>query len=140
VREYVSNPDTRLITLVGPPGIGKTRLSLAVARESLSEFRDGVFFVGLAPLEDPNLVALTVTQTLGFVETHDRSPSEQLKDEIGDKHILVILTTWNVLDTTAILASILQPAPVPNPDDPKAIRSGEWLYPVPAPVSPPRLN
>ncbi len=137
LREYVSNPDTRLVTLVGPPGIGKTRLSLAVARESLPEFTDGVFFVGLAPLEDSNLVALTIAQSFGFVETHDRSPSEQLKDEIGDKHVLVILdNVEHVLDTTAILASDLLSA-CPHlkilTTSREAIRSpGEWLYPVPA--------
>jgi predicted ATPase/transcriptional regulator with XRE-family HTH domain len=137
VRAYVSNPDTRLVTLVGPPGIGKTRLSLAVARESLPEFRNGVFFVGLAPLEDQSLVALTIAQTLGFVETPDRSSSEQLKDEIGDKHILVILdNVEHVLDTTAIVVSDLLSA-CPRlkilTTSREAIRSpGEWLYPVPA--------
>jgi predicted ATPase/DNA-binding XRE family transcriptional regulator len=137
VREYFSRPETRLVTLVGPPGIGKTRLSLAVGRESLPEFSDGVFFVGLAPLEDPNLVALTVAQTLGFVESRERSSSEQLKDEIGDKHILIILDNIeHVLDTTAILASDLLSA-CPRlkilTTSREAIRSpGEWLYPVPA--------
>lgn len=137
VREYLSNPDTRLVTLVGPPGIGKTRLSLTVARELLPEFRDGVFFVGMAPLEDQGLVALTIAQTLGFVEAPDRSSSQQLKDEIGDKHILVILdNVEHVLDTTAILASDLLSA-CPRlkilTTSREAIRSpGEWLYPVPA--------
>ncbi len=137
VREYVSNPDTRLITLLGPPGIGKTRLSLAVAHESLPQFTDGVFFVELAPLEDPSLVALTIAQTLGCLKTQDRSPSEQLKDDIGDKHILVILdNVEHVLDTTAIVASDLLSA-CPRlkilTTSREAIRSpGEWLYPVPA--------
>jgi predicted ATPase/transcriptional regulator with XRE-family HTH domain len=137
VREYVSNPEMRLVTLVGPPGIGKTRLSLAVGRESLAEFSDGVFFVELASLEDQSLVAVTIAQTLGFVETYDRSPSEQLEDEIRDKHILVILdNVEHLLDATAILASDLLSA-CPRlkilTTSREAIRSpGEWLYPVAA--------
>src|SRR5919108_1073565 len=56
VRDYLQNADVRLVTLVGPPGIGKTRLSIEAAHSALPDFRDGVFFVALAPLDDPALI------------------------------------------------------------------------------------
>jgi predicted ATPase len=46
----------RLLTLTGPPGIGKTRLGIAVAADLLEQFEDGVFFVGLAPISEPHMV------------------------------------------------------------------------------------
>lgn len=54
---------TRLLTLTGPPGIGKTRLGIQVASELVEHFKDGVWFVPLAPIHEPGLVARTITQT-----------------------------------------------------------------------------
>src|SRR5919106_6776261 len=51
VQDYLNNPDIRLVTLIGAPGIGKTRLSIASASKSLTDFPDSVFFVALAPLD-----------------------------------------------------------------------------------------
>ena len=56
----------RLVTLTGPGGIGKTRLALAVARELLPEFPDGVWLAELAPLSDPGLVPATVAAAAGW--------------------------------------------------------------------------
>ena len=61
--------DVRLLTLTGPPGTGKTRLALQVAADQLDNFGDGVFFVDLAPISDPQLVAMTVANVLGVRET-----------------------------------------------------------------------
>lgn len=58
-------PSVRLLTLTGPPGIGKTRLSLKIATELLGEFKDGAFFVPLAAVRDPDLVAVTIARILG---------------------------------------------------------------------------
>jgi len=136
VRNYLSGADIRLVTLIGPPGIGKTRLSIEAARAELSDFHAGVFFIALAPLEDPNLVAPAIAQTLGFVETQNRSPFERLKDGIGDKQMLIVLDNCeHLIDGIATLASDLLLA-CPRlkllTTSREALRApGEWLYPVP---------
>jgi len=134
--EYLPNQSVRLITMIGPPGTGKTSLSLQVAREAFSDFVDGVFFVALAPLEDPSLVATTVVQTLGFVETPERSPFEQLKDGIGERQILIVLdNVEHLIEGTATLATDLLSA-CPHlkilATSREAMRvPGEWLFFVP---------
>lgn len=59
---------TRLLTLTGPPGTGKTRLGLRVAAELLNQFADGVYFVELSPISDPALVANTIARLFGVRE------------------------------------------------------------------------
>ena len=85
VSKHLLKVSTRLVTLTGPPGIGKTRLSLEIGRELLTCFPDGVFFVALAPLDDPDLIAPTIVQALGFVEIKGLTQFERLKDGIADK-------------------------------------------------------
>jgi len=121
--------------MIGPPGTGKTSLSLQVAREAFSDFADGVFFVALAPLEDPSLVATAVVQSLGFVETPDRSPVEQLKDGIGERQILIVLDNLEHLieGTTTLATDLLSACPRLKilATSREALRvSGEWLYVV----------
>src|SRR6185503_8474800 len=91
VHNYLCKVDIRLVTLIGPPGIGKTRLSIEVARGALSEFPGGIFFIALAPLEDPNLIMSTIDQALGFVEATDQSPLRRLEKGIGGKKLLLVL-------------------------------------------------
>lgn len=137
VREYLSNVNTRLITLIGPPGIGKTRLSLEVTREVLHDFRDGTFFVALAPVEDSSLVASIIVQTLGFAETELKSPLERLKDGIGHKHMLLVLDNLEHLieDAASVVSDLLLACPHLKilTTSREALRApGEWLYSVPA--------
>ena len=85
IHNYLLSPDVHLVTLLGPPGIGKTRLSIESARTALPDFPHGVFFVPLAPLGDPSLIPVTVAQAMGYVGAGNVSRMEQLKEGIGNK-------------------------------------------------------
>src|SRR5205823_14424737 len=67
-------PEVRLVTLTGTGGIGKTRLALQVATDLLADFADGVCFVSLAAVSDPDLVVATIAQTLGLKDTGGQPP------------------------------------------------------------------
>ena len=83
--------DTRLLTLTGSGGCGKTRLALAAASVLVEGFEDGVWLVELAPLADPALVPQVVASTLGVREQPGRSPTETLSDYLGSKKMLLVL-------------------------------------------------
>jgi predicted ATPase/DNA-binding XRE family transcriptional regulator len=136
VHEYLLSDDIRLITLIGPPGIGKTRLSIQSARTSLQNFPDGVFFVPLAPLDDPSLIVLTVAQALNFVETNRQSATEQLSDGIRDKQMLLVLDNCEHLieDVASLVSFLLSTCPrlkVLTTSRESLRIPGEWLYTVP---------
>ncbi len=137
VRDYLLDSNIRLITLLGPPGIGKTQLSLEAARTITTEFIDGVFFVALAPLDDPSLITSTVIQSLGYVEAKNQPLFNQLTDGIGDRHILLVLDNCeHLIEDIAPLASRLLSA-CPRLKILSTSREsfripGEWLYSVPA--------
>lgn len=133
---YLSSPEIRLITLVGPPGIGKTRLSIEAGRACQTGFPEGVFFVPLAALE-AGLVASAIAQTLGYVE-------KRLFEGIGKKHILFILDNCeHMVETIAVLvADLLTACPFLKilATSREALRvPGEWLYSVP-PLGTPQTN
>ncbi len=137
VQGYLLDPTIRISTLTGPPGIGKTRLSLAAAQEAISGFKDGVFFVALAPLERPGWMALTIIQALGFAEMERKPPLEQLKDGIGDRQILLVLDNLEHLidESAALVSDLLSACPCLKilATSREALRvPGEWIYPVPA--------
>jgi predicted ATPase/class 3 adenylate cyclase len=98
--------DVRLLTLTGTGGIGKTRLSLAVATEVLDMFADGVCFVPLAPINDPALVALTIAHLFGLEHTHAGKRAaivhmEYLKAFLQDKHFLLVLDNFEQVVSAA---------------------------------------
>jgi len=99
---------TRLVTLTGSGGSGKTRLSLQVAAEMLDGSGDGVWLVELAPLTDPNLVPSTVADVLGVREESVRPITETLKEHLKNKFLLLILDNCeHLLDACAKLADSL---------------------------------
>src|SRR4051794_39519341 len=80
VLELLLGHDTRLLTLTGPPGIGKTRLSLDVAAKLAPHYPDGVWFVPLAPVTDPSLAASSIAQVLDLKQSGNRPIAESLGD------------------------------------------------------------
>src|SRR5229473_4840388 len=104
--------DVRLVTLTGPGGMGKTRLGLQVAAELSDLFADGVFFVNLAPLNDPALVVPTIAGTLGIREESGQSLLERLKEELRQKHLLLLLDNFEqVVSVAEQVAALLVACP-----------------------------
>ncbi|HET6596805.1 MAG TPA: tetratricopeptide repeat protein [Anaerolineales bacterium] len=137
VQDYLTNPAIRLVTLIGPGGIGKTRLSIASASKSLDEFSDGVFFVALAPLDQPSLIPSATLQALGYIEKNNLSPEERLIEGIANKRMLLVLDNCeHLIDDIARFASSLLSACSHLKiltTSREALRiPGEWLYSVPA--------
>jgi predicted ATPase len=96
--------ERRLLTLTGPGGSGKTRLSLQVAAEALERFAGGVFFVPLAAVSDPDLVLPTVGQTIGA--------QEGVAEHVGKRDMLLLLDNLEqVLEAAPALAELLERAP-----------------------------
>ncbi len=100
---------TRLLTLTGPGGTGKTRLSLQLAADSISDFADGVFFVPLGPLEEPDLVAPAILAALGLRESPHEPAVSRAIEYLRDRQILLILDNFEqVLPAAALVGDLLR--------------------------------
>ncbi|WP_030965504.1 ATP-binding protein [Streptomyces sp. NRRL S-378] len=93
----------RQVTAVGPGGVGKTRLALAVAADAADEFADGVWFVDLVPVTDPGMIATAVAEALGLGEQLGHDMAESVTVALADRHALLVLDNCEqVVDGAAL--------------------------------------
>jgi predicted ATPase len=111
VSELLCKDGVRLLTLLGPGGIGKTRLSIEAARSVDDQFDDGVRFVSLAPLRDPERLADFIMETLGIKENTADSQGA-LGRWLHDRNLLLVLDNFEqLIDATRVVTQLLEGAP-----------------------------
>jgi non-specific serine/threonine protein kinase len=108
IRLRLLRESVRLLTIVGSPGIGKTRLAVEIAHDMLPDFADGVFFVPLAPISDPALVSSTIAHTLDLKEAPGLSVEATLVEHLRDKKMLLLLDNFEqVVGAAGAVAHLL---------------------------------
>jgi non-specific serine/threonine protein kinase len=120
IAQMLNLPDTRLITILGPGGMGKTRLALAAAQQLIGNtdtpvgttFPNGIFLVELAALPSAEPLIAAVANALGMAFSGEASPKDQLLDFLREKELLLVLDNFeHVMDGAATVTDILQAAP-----------------------------
>jgi predicted ATPase/DNA-binding SARP family transcriptional activator len=103
---------TRLLTLTGPGGSGKTRLALRAGEQAAADYREGVWFAGFANVSDPEMIVTTIGQALGLAERPGISPTQRLGDWLAERELLLVLDSLEQLvDGTACLSELVAACP-----------------------------
>ena len=144
VCELLRGGDARLVTLTGPPGIGKTRLGIQVAADLLPEFADGAYFVNLASITDPHHVVPAIAYALGVGQVGEQTLHQSLKRFLAERQILLVLDNFEqVVEAAPLVTELLQAGPRVKAlvTSRGLLRvSGEHNFPVPPLSMPPVLT
>jgi predicted ATPase len=135
ITELLRGEETRLLTVTGPGGTGKTRLAVAAGDSLADAFANGVFFVPLASLRDPDLVLPEVARSLGVSEQPGEPLARSIARRVEERHALLVLdNVEQVLDAATEVAALLESAPglavLATSREPLRIR-GEHEYALP---------
>lgn len=112
LRSTLAGSGTRLLTLTGPGGVGKTRLSLQVATGLRDAFEDGIAWVDLSDVRDPGLVVTTIAQALDARPAGTQSARDGLVALLRDRHALLVLDNFEqVVDAASLISDLLSHCP-----------------------------
>lgn len=114
LRDFLLDPQQRLVTVLGPGGVGKTRLVLAAAVQAAGDYRDGVAFVALAGLSEPHQIADAIASTLEIHGQPDRSMLQSVAAVLGEARVLLVLDNLEHLmgsELQQLVSHLLQACP-----------------------------
>ena len=109
---YLHIPDCRLLTILGPGGIGKTRLALEIARALQYSFSDGIYLISLSTMDPSQSIIPVVAEALGFSFREQGHPAQQLLDYLRNKNLLLVMDSFEaVLPGVTWVSEVLRVAP-----------------------------
>lgn len=112
ITDRLGSNGVRLLTLTGPGGIGKTRIALQAAAHLVDCFEDGVYFVNLAPIQDPSDVPAAIAQSLDLRVSGEQPLLDELRENLQSKRMLLLLDNFEqVIPAAAGMAELLQGSP-----------------------------